>query len=276
MTNLIEIDQQKCNQDGICAAVCPAGIITHAKGDFPGLVENAEEYCIRCGHCVAGCPAASLTHREMPLSDCPPVRPEMALTAEQCEHYFRSRRSIRTYRNKPVERETAARLIEMARYAPTGHNSQCVQWTVLGEKSELQMLSGIVIDWMRWMIENMPDIAASVHMERATARWEAGEDVILRGAPTLVLAHAEQELRPAPAACTIAAAYLELAAPTLGLGACWAGYFMAAAGNFPPMQEALPLPEGHLCFAAMMLGYPRFSYHRLPVRKAPQINFRLP
>ncbi|MBU0698435.1 MAG: hypothetical protein KKE59_03285, partial [Proteobacteria bacterium] len=25
--NLIEVDRQSCNQDGICAAVCPAGLI---------------------------------------------------------------------------------------------------------------------------------------------------------------------------------------------------------------------------------------------------------
>lgn len=273
---LIEIDKTTCNQDGICAAVCPAGIISLAKGEFPELVENADEFCIRCGHCVAVCPAGSLTHREMPASQCPPVNRAMQLSPKQCEYFFRSRRSIRAYKDQPVDADTISRLIEIARYAPTGHNSQCVEWTVLGDRSELDRLGGIVIDWMRWMTAHMPEVAASVHMDRAIARWENGTDVVFRGAPMLIVAHADQALRPAPAACTIAAAYLELAAPTFNLGGCWAGYFMAAAANYPPMQEALALPPGHLCFAALMVGHPKFSYQRLPLRNPPKISWRMP
>lgn len=274
--DLIQINEQTCNQDGICAAVCPAGIISFSKGEYPAPIAEADELCIRCGHCVAVCPTASLTHRDMPVEKCVAVDPNMKLSPEQCEHFFRARRSIRAYKDKPVDPEAAARLIEIARYAPTGHNSQCVEWTVIGDRNELNRLAGITIDWMRWMIDNMPEVASEVHMDRAVARWENGTDVIFRGAPMLIITHADQNVRPAPPACTIALAYLELAAPTMELGCCWAGYFMAAAGNFPPMQQALPLPEGHQCFGAMMIGHPRFSYQRLPLRNEPRITWRLP
>jgi nitroreductase/NAD-dependent dihydropyrimidine dehydrogenase PreA subunit len=273
---LIQIDTATCNQDGICADVCPAGIITARTGEFPGLVEGADELCIRCGHCAAVCPTGSLSHRDMPASQMPPVNPEMRLSAEQCEHFFRSRRSIRAYKEKPPDPDAVARLIEIARYAPTGHNSQCVQWTVLADRKELERLGAVVVEWMRWMIRNMPDVAASIHMEWAVERWENGSDVVFRGAPMLIAAHADQDLRPAPNASVIAMTHLELAAPTLGLGGCWAGYFMAAAANYPPMQEALALPDGHLCFAAMMIGYPRYGYRLLPPRHAPSITWRMP
>ena len=273
--NLIEVNTDTCNQDGICAAVCPAQIISFSKAQYPEPVADADELCIRCGHCVAVCPTESLTHKDMPAEKCPPVQPEMMPGPEQCEHFFRMRRSIRTYKDKAVDGDKLSRLIHMARFAPTGHNSQCVEWTVIGGRDKLANLGEVVVDWMRWMIQNMPEAAAAVHMDRAVARWENGKDVIFRGAPMLVLAHGDKSLPPAPAACTIATAYLELAAPTLGLGGCWAGYFMAAAGNFPPMKEALALPEGHQCYAAMMIGYPRFSYKRLPLRNAPKINWRI-
>jgi nitroreductase/NAD-dependent dihydropyrimidine dehydrogenase PreA subunit len=272
--NLIEINKDTCNQDGICAEVCPIQIISFSKGQFPEPVSDADELCIRCGHCVAVCPTASLTHKDMPVENCPPVNPDMMLTAEQCEHFFRMRRSIRTYKDKTVDPDTISRLIDIAHYAPTGHNSQCVEWMVIDNRQELTRLGGVVIDWMGWMIENMPEVAASIHMDRAVARWEKGSDVIFRGAPALILAHADKYLRPAPAACTIALTYLELAAPTLGLGGCWAGYFMAAAATFPPMQQALGLAENHQCFGAMMIGYPRFSYKRLPLRNKPEITWR--
>ena len=272
---LFAVNQQTCNQDGICAAVCPVGIIAFAKGAVPSPAAGAEEICIRCGHCVAVCPTGSLSHRDMAVGECPPVQPEFRLSAEHGEFFLRDRRSIRVYKEKPVEMDKLARLIEIARYAPSGHNSQVAQWLVLGDRVELKRLAGIVVDWMGWMLAHMPEVALSLHIDRTLERWGEGRDVILRDAPVVIVAHAEKDNRMAPSTCTIALTYLELAAPTLGLGCCWAGYFNAAATTFPPMMEALNLPAGHQSFGAMMVGYPRFLYHRLPTRIAPNITWRM-
>ncbi len=271
---LFEVDQQTCKQDGICAAVCPIGIIDFQKGGYPTPIGEAEELCVRCGHCVAACPTGSLSHREMPVEQCPPVQKNLQLTAEHCEHFLRSRRSIRVYQDKSVPRADLVRLIEVARYAPSGHNSQCAEWLVLDNKNELRKLAGIVADWMRWMLGNMPGIALAWHMDRTLQRWEDGHDVILRDAPVVIITHAAEDNRLAPSTCTIALTYLELAATSMDLGCCWAGYFNTAATTFPPMKEALALPQRHLCFGSMMVGYPKFSYHRLPLRKLPSISWR--
>jgi len=271
---LFEVDQQICQQDGICAAVCPMGIIAFEKGGYPAPVAGAEELCVRCGHCVAVCPTGSLTHREMPVAECPPFRKDFQLSAEQGEHFLRSRRSIRVYQDRPVPREDITRLIEVARYAPSGHNSQCVEWLVLDNREELRKLAAIVVDWARWMIVNMPQVAVPMHMDKLVQRWEQGKDVILRDAPVVIVAHAGAGNRMALHACTIALTYLELAATSMGLGTCWAGYFNVTATSFPPMQEALALPPGHQAFGSMMVGYPKFSYHRLPLRNPPAISWR--
>ena len=96
----------------------------------------------------------------------------------------------------------------------------------------------------------------------------------LRIGPHVVVAHSQKQERSAPAAGTIALAHLELAAPSFGLGACWAGYFNAAANLWPPMLEALNLPEGHVSFGAMMVGYPKYKYQRLPLRNEAKIIWR--
>lgn len=272
---LFTVNPETCNRDGICAAVCPLGIIDWHKGALPVPTSDAETTCIRCGHCVAVCPTGSLDHRDMPVSACPAVRPELRLEPEQCEHFLRSRRSIRVYRDKPVEREKLAYLIDMARYAPSGINSQGARWLVLGNREELRRLGTIVIDWMHWLQANMPEMAKALHVGRTIERWNAGNDVILRGAPALIVVHAEKDNRMAPSTCTIALTTLELAATSLGLGGCWAGYFNAATTTYPPMMAALGLPEGHQCYGAMMIGYPKFVYHRLPTRKTPVVDWRL-
>ena len=74
--DLLEINQQSCNKDGICAEVCPAGLINFQNGKFPAPVPEVEEICITCGHCVAVCPTGSLSSRDMPLEKCPPIQKE--------------------------------------------------------------------------------------------------------------------------------------------------------------------------------------------------------
>ena len=273
--DIFEVNQEKCNQDGICAAVCPSGLIDFKKGGYPKPVPEAEDVCIQCGHCVAACPTGSITHRVMSAEGCESIQDRLKLTPEQGEHFLKSRRSIRVYKKTPIPRKDLERLIDIARYAPTGHNSQCVEWLVLADRDELRNLAGITVDWMRWLIGNMPELAAEMHLDRAVKRWEDGTDTVLRDAPVVIIAHAEKDNRLAPTSCVIALTYLELAAAGMGLGCCWAGFFYGAVTTFPPMMESLPLPDGHHCYGAMMVGYPVFSYHRIPMRKDPKIIWRL-
>jgi nitroreductase len=165
------------------------------------------------------------------------------------------------------------RLIELARYAPSGHNFQPVEWKVFLERGRVRELGAIVVDWMRNTIKENPDLAKMLQMERSVARWENGHEVIFRDAPHLLVAHAHKNERTAPQACTLALSYLELAAPSMGLGACWAGYCQAASATWPPMLEALNLPKDHVSYGCMMVGYPSFSYHRLPMRNEPSITW---
>ena len=272
---LFSIDEEKCSRDHICVAVCPMGIIETGTGDsVPSPVSDADDLCIHCGHCVAVCPNAALSHAAMSPDQCPPVQEDWLPAPERVEHFLRTRRSIRTYKRQAVERDVLSRLIHMARFAPSGHNSQPVQWLVIYDRQEVQKLAENVIGWVGFMVKEKKEIAQSMHMDRLLAAWEEGQDRICRNAPHMIITHAPKNEQFAPPASTLALSYLELSAPSLGLGACWAGYFNAAANFWPPMQKALNLPEGHISFGAMMVGYPKYSYHRLPLRNPPSITWR--
>jgi len=273
--SLLTINRETCNRDGICAAVCPAGIIElNNTADLPAMIDGGEEFCIRCGHCVAACPQGAMAHTAMKPENCPPVHRDWLPDPERVEHFLRSRRSIRNYKQKGVDREVLTRLIEVAHYAPSGHNLQPVKWQVIYDRDDVFRLAGMVIEWMRHLIAEQSPLVANMHLDRVVASWEAGMERICRGAPHVVVAHAPAEDRTANAACTIALAYLELAAPSFGLGACWAGYFNAAANFWPPLAKALELPEGHAAFGAMMVGYPQYKYHRLVLRRPAEITWR--
>ena len=273
--SLFRIDEKKCKKDGICSQACPIGIIEFKDNTrVPMPAQDAEALCINCGHCVAACPHSALSHRAMTPEECIPILKHLQPSVEQGEQFLKSRRSIRVYQEKAVDRNLLARLVDIARFAPSGINSQPVEWLIIHDSSEVQRLAGCVIDWMRAMIQERPQFAAALRMERTVKSWESGKDTICRKAPHVFVAHAAKDNPMAVSSCPIALAHLELAAHAHGLGAYWAGYFDAAARFWPAMKKELGLPEGHVSYGAMMLGYPKFSYHRIPKRNEARITWR--
>lgn len=272
---LFSVDESKCKKDAICVSECPACLIEMKTPEsFPLPIDGAENLCIKCGHCVAVCPHGALSLNFLAPSDCQEIIRTELPSAGQLELIMKSRRSIRTYKEKPVDRDTLEKLVDLARYAPSGHNSQPVNWRIYETRSELDRLASITVDWMRYMVKNAPQVASMMHFDLVISAWEHGKDRILRGAPNLVIAHAPADVAPSQAACVIALTYMELYACSLGLGACWAGYFNAAATLFQPMKDALELPDGNQSFGALMIGYPKYQYKRIPSRKTPGVSWK--
>ena len=274
--SLFTVNEDKCNFCGMCVDECsPRIIVQDGPDSLPYMVDTGEEACMRCGHCVAVCPTGAVGIEIMAPEQCGTLDRKLLPTAEQVELLLKSRRSIRSYKDEPVPRAKLERLIDIARYAPSGHNSQPVQWLVVEDESETRRLGGMVVEWMRTIVESKPEMAASLRFDRIVALCDGGDDIILRGAPQVIVAHADKMYAAmAPTASVTALTYRELAAYAMGLGACWAGYFHFACGSYKPLQEALNLPEGHQVHGAMMVGYPRHRFSRIPLRNAPTIAWR--
>lgn len=269
-----EVDKDKCNHDGICVAECPARIIRLDSADEVPVPEpDFAAYCIACGHCVAVCPSGAFALNWLSPEQCPTVDKELQPSREQAEQFLRSRRSVRTFRDKPVERAKLEKLLEIAGCAPSAKNSQPWHWTVVESPEEVRRLSGLVVDFMRGVIQAQPQLAATLSFTRVAAAWDTGVDRVCRGAPHVIVGHADKDYAFGAEDTALALSYLELYAPVLGLGSCWAGYLYAAVNKYPPLFEALKLPAGHRAFGAVMVGSPKFRYQRLPVRKAPKVSW---
>lgn len=267
------IDHDKCNQCGLCVPECPVRIIRIREQDsVPSWVGGGSRLCINCGHCVAVCPPGAVGLETMKPEECTPVRKELLPTPEQAEHFLKSRRSVRVYQERPVEREKLAKLIDIASYAPSGHNGQPAQWLVVSDKKEVRRLAEMTADWLRWVIKEKPALAEMLQAKRVVSGWDSGRDVVAHDAPHLIMAHANKNASAGD--CQIALTYLELAAYSLGIGTCWAGYMQGAAAFYPPMIEALQLPQDHQSFGVMMVGYPAHKLSRIPLRNKPKIIWR--
>lgn len=269
-----EIDARACTRDGLCVQECPARIIRLEDSDaVPSPEPEFASHCIRCGHCVAVCPTGAFHLDGIAPGQCLEVRPERGLTPEQAEQFLRGRRSIRTYADRPVDRALLERLLAMACHAPSAKNRQAWHWTVVESPAEVRRLAGLAVDWMRAFMAEKPKVAGLLGFTRVVAAWDAGVERICRGAPHVVVAHADASYAYGAEDTALALSYLELYAPVLGLGTCWAGYFYAAVNAHRPLFEALRLPARHKACGAVMVGYPAHRYRRMPPRKPPAVTW---
>jgi len=272
---LIRIDETRCKKDGFCVLDCPANILKQKdKKSVPEMIPQGDKVCMRCGHCVAVCPHDAFDHVDIPMGHSPRILKERVMDTAYATQFLRSRRSVRHYKDKPVERETIQTLIDAARYAPTGGNSQLVTWTVHTDRAKLKEMSDLTVAWMKEVLASEAGKNMPPYFPKVVAAYDAGINSITRGAPCLVVASTPGFYHNGMVDLSIALSYFELTATASGLGTCWLGLIVRALKVSEPLQSLIDLPENHTHFYAMVLGYPRFKYYRLPERNPASVVWK--
>ena len=117
--SLITVDESKCNRDGICVRECPIVLLTQEdEKSIPEAADNADKMCLHCGHCVAVCPSGALSLSDIDVDDCLPIKKELKINIETVEQFFRSRRSIRNFKDNVASKETIEKLIQSGHIRP--------------------------------------------------------------------------------------------------------------------------------------------------------------
>lgn len=269
--NLIQVNQEKCIRCGLCVDVCPTSVIDMGT-EGP---QTTGQHCIACGQCVAVCPQEALDNVKAPLAKQLRLGKEPALDADTAAQFLRTRRSIRHYKQDGIPREKILQLLNIARMAPTGGNSQGVAYHVIDNVDTLHKITAATIDWMEEEIHKgspwAPYFTGTVSSYR-----KLGRDTILRGAPCLVVAVVAKDFLARGRDNTrFSLAYAELYAPTIKLGTCWAGFFEACAmTGYEPLLKLLNLPKNMAVTGGVMAGYPKYTYKRLVERNPLQVTWQ--
>ncbi len=283
----VTIDQEKCTHCGICASRCPR-CFTFSKEAVS--VQADENCCIICGHCVSLCPADAIIHSQMDMDNFEAGGTPVRFDPDQFMGFIRQRRSHRQFKSEPVAREVIDRLIEAARYSPTGSNVQSVQIIVIQDDDRKKQLSDLTIEHfaetglkaaekLKTMPDNGPTPARLMLEKVANYRTtmlqaqSVGYDPIFHHAPVALLFHSLLETSTPKDNCLIAATTMGLFARTLGLECTYIGLLEMAARAYAPLAEALGLPEGHQLLSVLIAGYPRLKYLRMVDRNPVKVRW---
>ena len=172
-----------------------------------------------------------------------------------------TRRSIRRYQDRPVEREVVEKLISLATQAPTAMNAQPWVFAVITDKSRLKTYSNRAKELLLQTMNEHP------LLEKYRGALNKKAFNIFYNAPALVVIYAKPEgPEPETDAC-LAAQNFMLAAHHEGLGTCWIGFARDYLDTDECKQE-LGIPLECVAAAPMVLGYAAKEIPAVPRKEA--------
>ena len=288
----IVVRQEVCTRCGACLAVCTGRV--YRRVDAGERIEAvAPEECWSCGQCVAVCPADAIQHSVYPVEECPLVDADALPAAEGLVAAWRGRRSLRVFRERSVERRVVEELVEVGRWAPSAGNGQPVDWLAFDDPARIAALSAEAVATLAQIVQRVRSPLARSFLvltvgakrvrrvlesadgfERLARKQAQGEDPLFFRAPVVLVAHVPKDDYFGRDDAVYAAYNVMLAASAAGLGTCQVGYFVVALERSRKLRSMLGLPEGRRVEVVLTLGYPRYQFRRMPVRRRPGVEWK--
>jgi len=272
-----------------CVQDCASGVWKDIAG-IPAMTNP--ELCNQCSHCLAVCPKNAIENDFLQNNQVRRVKPKL-IDPKVYKEIALSRRSIRHYKEKPVDTEIIENIIDVSKYSPTASNSQQVSYIVITDPNTLFEISEMVFDTavrfykysttrsgklffqgrklstsINAMLEKYID-PMSYYIELK----DSGRDLILHSAPVLILLHGPAMSFFGSDNSNIAAANMTNYAHSLGLGSCYIGFVTLLSRFNKKLCHLINLPKGRKVYSSIVLGYPEIKHPNPVSRKSPDIHW---
>lgn len=169
-----------------------------------------------------------------------------------------ARRSVRRYKDEPLDVKTIERLIDAGRMAPSAMNKQLWKFYVLTQKEDIQLFSKeisravfreVLRSSVKKIIKTTKDILHYPH----NAIIGDGADHIFHGAPVVVFITGPKEEEWISLDIGMCSQNIMLAAHSIGIASCPIG--LAKHVHETKSFSKLLIPESEEVFLAITLGY---------------------
>ncbi len=287
-----EIDLEKCRKCGLCAEICPVGLLEQDEAGIVRFVPERQDICLECGQCMAICPADAVRAAhycyEKHLFDLP----ENTIDYAGLHNFFANRRSVRNFREKPVEPELIEKIIASIDFAPYGASPDKVETSAIVSRqvieAALPLMEQFLDNIVKW-IEN-PVAAFMIKYKKGIETFNTVKnhlypmaklenyklkygDRITRGARAMLIFHAPYNAEEHTVNSVIYCVYSMFAAQALGLGASMNGIVPAAVNKVAAIRKIFHIPDNHEAVIALTLGYPKYKYKKAIKRNYRKINW---
>jgi len=288
----VAIDHEKCNLCGLCTQICSGDPLTII--DNKVIVDQSRGFgCIGCGQCVLVCPNECITvnGRELSMNHVQPLPPrESRSSYELLYNLLLSRRSIRRFRDKPVDQDMIDKIIEAATTAPMGLPPSDVEILVFNGKEKVQGFAEDLVKAFyssRWLFGRvmrtiMRPLWGKEFVDSAKyfleplingfkSERENGTDILFYEAPLVMYFHASVYADPVDP--LVNATYAMIAAESLGLGSCMIGTPAPFLKYNKKLKQKYRIGLKNHQGIAIIFGFPSVKYQRTIKRTLASVHY---
>ena len=282
------INKSLCKSCGICAEVCPNKLI--GKNGSMHFKKDREQLCLQCGQCMAVCPSKSVNIDGLSYNDFHEL-PSNKNNYENFMEILSGRRSVRTFKNRPVSNEIIDKIIDSVSYAPFGAEPGKMELSVINNRETIESDLPLISDFLnktQKMIEN-PMMAGILKLLAGKEDFQTiknhiypiakggiynlkNGDGITRGAPALITIHAPKDAEAHTNNGVIYATYIMLAAHAIGLGATMIECLITPVNRNKKLKQIFKIPYNNEAVMSVIVGYPKYRYKRTIKRNKHKIR----
>ena len=193
------------------------------------------------------------------------------------ENTILQRRSVRVYRDKPVEEYLVKRILEAGRYAPSAGNSQSWKFVVVQDKNLLEEMTKHVVTMAKWTSRFTNPSFPGAFITRPISRLlmktntqllhptgitglgqlAKGELGLWHGASTVIFLLMDVRGTGEPKVDVgITGTNMVLTAHSFGLGTCWVS-FSSLLATHPRYRKMLGIGYPYKLVTSIAVGYPK-------------------
>jgi nitroreductase len=211
--------------------------------------------------------------------------------AEEVASLIQSRRSIRSFVDKSVDRTLLEKVVLLSATAPSGANNQSTQFTVVQNPETLKIVEQYTAEMlqkmskalhnpiMRPLVKRMLGKQAKAvikllpTIDRTIQDHVEGGHFILNQAPALIVFHADPTELAADVNAHLCAENAMIAMTGIGLGGYYSGFVTEAAVQDKRLMDALKIPSDHRVFSVVTVGYPKSAFTRWAEKQYPHTTW---
>jgi len=204
-------------------------------------------------------------------------------TLDEYLEFLKLRRSVRVFKDKPVERELIEKILEAASTAPMGIPPHSTEVVVIDERKELDfLLEELVKDYSSMVKAFANPIGRAIVRLSAGAEDFAvlkdyivdlaryaneayhrdGTDRYMYKAPVVMLFHGNRWAMSYEENAHLICNYAMLAAVSLGLGNTIIGLIPPIVDRSKVLRERYGIPKDNKVCTSLILGYPKYRYKK--------------